>query len=138
MTKAIQQSVRLPATPDELFAAFLDSKTHAAITGAAAKISRKAGGRFTAHNGMLSGRNLLLVPGRLIVQAWRSAHFKPADPDSILILTFSEAPGGGRIDLVHVNVPDHDHKEVREGWPKYYWKPWKNYLAERARGRRRK
>ncbi len=138
MPKAIQQSVRLRATPQQLYDTFLDSKIHAAITGAPAKISRKVGGRFTAHGGMLQGRNLLLLPGRMIVQSWRSMHFKPADPDSILILTFTARPGGGQIELVHACVPEHDHKGVREGWPKYYWKPWKDYLTKQpgnSRGR---
>ncbi len=51
-------------------------------------------------------------------------------PDSILILGFSKAARGGRIALVHVNVPEYDHKGVREGWPKYYWKPWNAYIAQ--------
>jgi hypothetical protein len=48
---------------------------------------------------------------------------------SILILTFEKAPGGSIVDLVHVGVPQHDQNGVRNGWAKYYWKPWKKYLA---------
>ncbi len=131
MTRAIQQSVVLPAPPDELFRTFLDSKAHAAVTGAPAKTSKRVGGKWSAHGGSIFGRNLAIVPGRMIVQAWRSCVFKRHEPDSILVLTFSEAKGGGRIDLVHVNVPSYDHKGVREGWPKYYWKPWKAYLKRK-------
>jgi hypothetical protein len=67
----------------------------------------------------------------MIVQAWRARNWKASDPDSILVLCFGKAPGGGRIDLVHVNVPAHDHKGVTQGWPKFYWTPWKRYLAKR-------
>ena len=133
MTPTIQQSVVLPASPKELFDAFLDSKKHRAVTGGNAKISRKPGAKFTAWNGALSGRNLQIVPNRMIVQAWRSVHFKASDADSILVLKFSKAPGGGRIDLVHVNVPPQDHKGVKGGWPKYYWKPWKKYLLAKQK-----
>jgi activator of HSP90 ATPase len=133
MTPTIQQSVRLPASPKELFDTYLDSKKHSAVTGGKARISRKAGAKFTAWNGALSGRNLQIVPNRLIVQAWRSVHFKRSDLDSILILEFSKAPGGGRLDLVHVNVPPQDHKGVKGGWPKYYWKPWKKYLLAKKK-----
>jgi activator of HSP90 ATPase len=128
MTPTIQQSVVLPATTKELFDTYLDSKKHTAVTGGKARISNKVGAKFTAWNGVLSGRNLQIVPNRMIVQAWRSVHFKPGDADSILVLEFSKAPGGGRIDLVHVNVPPQDHKGVKGGWPKYYWKPWKKHL----------
>jgi activator of HSP90 ATPase len=127
----IRQSVVLKAPPEALFDSFLDSKKHSAITGAPAKLGRRAGQPFTAFGGALRGRNLLVLPKGMIAQAWRSTNWKKDDPDSILILRFSKAPGGGRIDLVHVNVPSHDHKGVTRGWRTYYWKPWKNYLARR-------
>jgi activator of HSP90 ATPase len=131
MSALIRQSVVLKAMPAALFDAFLDSRKHSKITGAPAKVSRRPGGRFTAFGGALSGHNLLLVPGRIIVQAWRSTQFKTGDPDSILILTFNKVAGGTRIDMVHVNVPAHDHRGVTKGWPKYYWTPWKSHLAGR-------
>lgn len=129
LSAPIRQSIVLKAAPDELFDTFLDARRHSAMTGAPAKISRRAGAPFTAFGGQLRGRNLLVVPNRMIVQAWRSRHWKASDPDSILILCFARSPGGCRIDLVHVNVPAHDHEGVRQGWPKYYWKPWKKHLA---------
>ncbi len=136
MTKAIQQSVRFSASPETLFEMYLDSNKHCAATGGRARLSRKAGGKFTAWNGQLRGRNLLIIPNKLIVQAWRATHWPASDPDSILVLRFSKASGGGRVDLVHVNVPAHDHKGVKQGWPHYYWKPWKRYLALKSRAGR--
>src|SRR5580658_4117774 len=129
MTKAIQQSVVLKASTEELFETFLDSKKHSAATGMPAKVSRRTGGAFSAFGGKILGRTLMTVPGKMIVQSWRASHWKDEDLDSILVLRFSQAPGGGRIDLVHVGVPEHDHKGVTEGWPTFYWKPWKAYLA---------
>jgi activator of HSP90 ATPase len=133
MTKAIEQSVRFNASPAQLFEMYLDSKKHSAATGGAARMSRKPGGKFTAWDAQLSGRNLLIVKNRMIVQAWRSTHWKASETDSILILRFSKAPGGGQVDLTHVNVPEHDHAGVTKGWPKYYWEPWKKYLKGRAK-----
>ena len=90
-------------------------------------MSRKVGGKFTAWNGQLVGRNLVIAPKQMIVQAWRSSHWKVSDPDSILILRFSRpprgGPGAGQIDLAHVGVPQHDHEGVTHGWRKYYWDP---------------
>ncbi|MGA8220960.1 MAG: SRPBCC domain-containing protein [Candidatus Acidiferrales bacterium] len=134
MTKSIQQSARFPVSPRQLFETYLDSKKHSAATGGLAQISRKVGGKFKAWHGQLWGHNLLIVPNRMIVQAWRSVNFKASDPDSILILRFSKVPGGGRIDLVHANVPPQDHAGVTKGWHIYYWKPWKEYFAGRKRG----
>src|SRR5271165_1567937 len=86
MTKAIQQSVRFAAPPEELFEMYLDSKKHSESTGGVARMSRKTGGKFTAWHGQLAGRNLFIVPTKLIVQTWRSTHWPASDPDSILIL----------------------------------------------------
>ncbi|HET8580008.1 MAG TPA: hypothetical protein VFL31_03340 [Nitrospiraceae bacterium] len=41
MAKTIQQTVRLKASPDELFHTYLDSKKHVAVIGSPASISRK-------------------------------------------------------------------------------------------------
>ena len=102
------------------------------MTGMPAKVSAKTGGKWSAFGSMIWGHNLLIVPNKLIVQAWRSKHFRKSDPDSILILTFSGRATSGRIDLVHVNVPAQDFKGVSEGWPKFYWKPWKKYLKSKT------
>lgn len=133
MAQLIRQQIRLPASPERLYGMYHNSKTHAAITRHKVVISRKVGGKFSAFNGMLVGRNLMTTPHHMIVQAWRAKDWKKSDPDSILILTFQKAPGGAEIHLVHVNVPTHDYKGVTEGWNNYYWKPWKAYLKRTAR-----
>ncbi len=129
--KTIHQTVVLKASAKELFETYLDSKKHAAMIGSKVSITAKEGKSFRAFDGMLRGRNLVIVAKRMIVQAWRSSGWKKDDPDSILILKFSDMPKGGRIDLVHVNVPDHDVKGVTEGWKKFYWAPWRKYLLQR-------
>jgi len=130
MPQTIRQSVTLAASPDRLYAMYLDAKTHAAITGQPVKISAKPGSAFSAFEGSIWGTTLAAVPGRLIVQSWRSINFAEKDPDSILILAFSSATTGGRIDLVHVNVSDQDAEGVRKGWKTYYWTPWKKHLTK--------
>jgi activator of HSP90 ATPase len=135
MTPTIEQSVRFSCDPEVLFEMYMDSAKHSAATGARAKISRRVGGAFAAFDGALWGRNLVIVPNRLIVQAWRSTNFKASDPDSILVLEFHKARGGSEVELTHVNVPRQDHKGVSKGWPRYYWKPWKTYLKAQKRTR---
>jgi activator of HSP90 ATPase len=133
MKPPIEQTVKFSCSPEALFEMYMDSAKHSASTGAAAQVTRRVGGRFTAFDGALSGRNLLIVPNRLIVQAWRSTAFKRDDPDSILVLEFSKTGGGAKVHMVHANVPAQDHQGVSKGWPKFYWKPWKAYLAASKR-----
>lgn len=129
MRSVIQQSVLLPAAAEKLFEMYLDPQEHGAFTGAPVIVGSAAGAEFQAFGGVLTGQILAVVPGRLIVQSWRSTKFHADDPDSTLILTF--APAGdqqGRIDLIHLDVPDHDYQGVTEGWQKHYFGPWRAYL----------
>lgn len=73
---------------------------------------------------------LAAIPSRLIVQSWRSTNFNSDDPDSTLILNFVPEGRGGRIDLIHLDVPDVDFQGVTEGWEKFYWTPWRKYLGQ--------
>jgi activator of HSP90 ATPase len=134
MTPVIEQSVTFSATPAKLYGLFMDSAKHSAATGAPAKISGKVGGKWSAFGGMILGKNLVLIPNRMIVQTWRSSEWKKADPDSTLVVSFEKAAGGDTtVHLVHVGVPPYDHQGVTQGWVKYYWEPWKVYLAARKR-----
>ncbi len=128
MRGVIQQSVVLPTAADALFDAYLDPAEHEAITGAAVTIGTEAGAEFRAFDGVLTGAILAVISPRLIVQSWRSTEFRVNDPDSILILAFIPEGKQGRIDLVHLDVPDHDFDGVSKGWEKYYWTPWRQYL----------
>lgn len=130
MPKLVQQSVTLPAPPERLYDMYLDPSLHAEFTGAPVTIGSTPGAEFRAFGDMLSGRMLHTAPKRMIVQTWRAFHWKPEDLDSILILTFGPDPAGGRIDLMHVNVADHDVEGVSEGWKKFYWDPWRAYLRK--------
>ena len=133
MPKLVRQSVTLPAPAGKLYAMYLSPAAHRAITGGRVVISARPGSRFSAFGGMLRGCTLHTVRGRLIVQAWRSMGWRKGDLDSTLVLRFTPKGRSGRIDLVHANVPDHDYRGVNNGWKKYYWQPWRRYLARRGR-----
>ncbi|MBI4588979.1 MAG: SRPBCC domain-containing protein [Candidatus Rokubacteria bacterium] len=130
--KTIEQTVTFGVPPEKLFDIYLDSKKHAAAVNSQASISRKVGGRFRIFGGALQGKNLAIIPKRMIVQTWRGSDWKKSEGDSILILTFTKARGGGRINLVHV-LPDRHYAGCNKGWKKYYWKPWRAYLGRAER-----
>ena len=125
----VTMAVDLPGSPARLYRMYLDPKQHAAFTGAPVKIAARAGATFEAFGGALSGTILQIVPNRLIVQSWRSKNFARRDLDSTLVLSFSPIKGGGRIELTHVNVANGDFAGVSEGWSKYYWVPWRQFLT---------
>jgi uncharacterized protein YndB with AHSA1/START domain len=133
MPRTVTLAVELPAPAARLYRMYLNPKEHAAFTGAPVKIAARAGARFSAFGGALSGTILQLIPDRLIVQSWRSTQFAKADLDSTLVLSFWTKGRGARIELTQVNVADSDFAGVSEGWSKYYWTPWRAYLRDNCK-----
>jgi activator of HSP90 ATPase len=128
MPRNVIMAASLPATPERLFDMYLDAAEHAAFTGLPATIEARPGGVFQAFDGMLSGMVLHIDPKTLIVQTWRSVNWPLTAMDSVLTLSFWPSDEGARIELVHANVPEEDFAGVSQGWEKYYWTPWRNYL----------
>jgi activator of HSP90 ATPase len=130
----IEQTIEFPnVTAAQLFETYLDSTKHAAAIGATAVIQPRVGGTFRAFNGVVVGTILHLVPNQMIVQTWRSLErWRPHEPDSVLVLSFDDADGVGRLRVAHSGVPDRDVKMFDEGWYIRYWWPWAEHFAERA------
>ena len=129
LPRTIQLAVSLPAPADRLFDMYLDPVEHAAFTGAPVSISDQPGTAFRAFGDVLTGTILQVVPKRLVVQSWRSPHWRPTDVDSTLVLSFLPDGGAGRIELTQVNVVDADFAGFSQGWEKFYWAPWRAYLT---------
>ena len=133
MTFAFALDATIPASPHEIYATWLSSHGHRAMTGSArAQISARRGGTFVLWNGYISGRNLMLVPGRRIVQSWRTTKFTKADPDSQIEVVLHKVRHGTKLTLKHTNVPD-GHLHYRDGgWQMSYFKPMKKFFATRG------
>lgn len=120
----------IPAPPRAIYDAWLDSRGHSAMTGTKSKASAKVGGKWTAADDYCRGVNLELVPGKRIVQSWRSSDFKEGDGDSRVAVTLKPV-GGGTVTLLHSSLPD-GQKDVgySEGWFEFYFEPMKQYFAK--------
>jgi activator of HSP90 ATPase len=119
----------IPATPQQIYDAWLDSKGHANITGGApAKVSAKEGDKFTAWDGYISGKNVKLESGKRIVQTWRTTEFKKSDPDSQIEITLEPVTGGTQLTLHHTNVPD-GQTEYESGWQENYFDTMKEFFG---------
>jgi len=106
----------------------MNAALHSAVTGAPAKITKKEGTSFSAHGSYVKGKNLKLVPKKLIVQSWRGSDWRDSETDSIFILSFKKITEGTEIKLVHANIPDRLVASIDKGWKEFYWKKWGEYL----------
>lgn len=129
--KTIIQKVKFKASPKEVYSFYMDAKKHAEITDHKTVIQPKVGTTFSAYNGYITGKNLHLVPGKMVVQSWRGRDWSKKDKDSSLILAFERVKGGTSLMMVHANVPDDRFKALTKGWKRSYWKRWQKYLSQR-------
>jgi uncharacterized protein YndB with AHSA1/START domain len=125
---SITQTANIRSTPDKVYDALMDSKKHAAFTGSAAKISGVVGGKFTAWDGYIMGKNLELIKGKKIVQEWSTTEWPEGYPPSRLVITLSKSKGGTLLKMVHSKVPASQRDDYAQGWRDYYWAPLKAFL----------
>ncbi|MFA6474693.1 MAG: SRPBCC domain-containing protein [Patescibacteria group bacterium] len=125
----IKLTTKLPASSTAVYTAWLDGEKHGAMTGGQATASKKVGEKFTAWDGYISGKNLELVPGKKIVQTWRTTEFSDADPDSILTIELKATKTGTSLKLKHVGTPKNQEASYREGWEEHYFAPMKEYFS---------
>jgi activator of HSP90 ATPase len=128
MNKPIEQTIKFDnTTPETLFDIFTDPEKHGEILGADVIISAKEGAEFSCFNGNVTGKNLLVIPNKMIVQSWRGNVWTMNDLDSILILTFTATKKGAQVYMVHANTPD----QFDELWDAFYWQPMKELIKKR-------
>jgi len=135
--KTIKQKVTLPAPPDRVMHAWLDSAEHSRMTGARAEINPVVGGVFSAWDGTITGTTLLIDPQQhALEQSWRYDYDGwPFNEPSRLRLVFKPLHGGRtKLIMEHTLVPDRYAKDIEDGWHEYYWKPMQIYFSQAAGG----
>lgn len=126
----ITDNVIIAASPEELYDAYVDAKKHSAFTGSKATGDGKVGGKFTAWDGYIFGKNLVLEKGKRIVQEWKTTEWPEGYPPSKLELTFKKVKGGTELSMVHSDVPVEQADDYKQGWTDFYWKPLKEYFKK--------
>jgi activator of HSP90 ATPase len=118
----------IPATPAEIYQAWLSTEGHTAMTGSPANMNGRVGGEFSAWDGYIFGHTRELTPDQRILQAWRTTEFREDAPDSQVEVLLEEVPGGTRVTLTHSLMPEDQVESYRQGWEDFYFKPMKNHF----------
>lgn len=130
-TTTIRQTMTYKAPPHEVYETIMESAKHEALSGEKAVISREVGGAFTAWGDHISGFNLVLQPGRKIVQAWRAKDWWP-DHYSIATFDLQEVNGGTQLRFTQIGVPPHRFEGHSRGWIETYWQPMQELFDKGA------
>jgi uncharacterized protein YndB with AHSA1/START domain len=132
-TESISVWAVIPASPERVYEAWLDSEGHAKMTGGPAKIDPRVGGEHSAWGGYISGETRELEPGRRIVQSWRSSDF-PADADhSTLVITLEPEGDHTKVSIDHSDIPEGQGEGYRKGWHEHYFEPMAAFFGAPAK-----
>ncbi|KAH6812790.1 Aha1 domain-containing protein [Perilla frutescens var. frutescens] len=121
--KTITMSEKFSCRARDLFEILMDENRWKGFTQSNARISKEVGGEFSIFDGSVTGRNVELQEGKLIVQQWRFGSW----PDGIMStvrLTFDEPESGLTVvKLTHSDVPEEDRygnatvvENTERGW----------------------
>ncbi|GAB2227474.1 hypothetical protein Droror1_Dr00009296 [Drosera rotundifolia] len=121
--KTIKLTERFSCRAVDMFEILMDENRWKGFTQSNARISREVGGEFSIFDGSVTGTNVELQPGKLIVQKWRFGSW-PDGIFSTVKLTFDEPePGVTVIKLVQTDVPEEDRygnetvvENTERGW----------------------
>jgi uncharacterized protein YndB with AHSA1/START domain len=130
--KRLKQTVLFQAPPRAVYDLLMVSKLHAAFTGEGAKVSPKVDGPVRAYGGYIEARNVLLLPGKRIVQAWRAEDWVEGWY-STATWEFDAVAGGTRMTFIQDNIPADALKDMQDGWVEFYWEKMKDYLKKKAK-----
>jgi activator of HSP90 ATPase len=128
---SIHQEVVIKGSPKAVFKILLSSKKFEEMTGGRkAKISKDEGGVASLFGGAIHARNIELVPGKRIVQAWRSADW-PEGVYSIVRFELTTDGANTKLALDQVGHPADTAPHLEKGWHEMYWNPM-NKMFDKA------
>jgi activator of HSP90 ATPase len=130
-TTTINQTEFIPGVkPQEVYDALVDPRKHTEFTGSKATGQAKVGAKFTAWDGYITGKHLVLEPGKRLVQEWSTSEWPAGSGPSHLEWTFVPKGDGTQVTMVHSEVPADQAESYRQGWIDYYWDPLKQYFED--------
>jgi activator of HSP90 ATPase len=94
----------------------------------ATEISDEVGGTFTLFGGHIVGRQVELVPGERIVQAWRVVDWDPG-VYSIAKFELLEQGSGTKVVFDHTGFPKGQAEHLAAGWKAHYWETIEKFLG---------
>ncbi|KAG2305801.1 hypothetical protein Bca4012_085381 [Brassica carinata] len=121
--KTITMTEKFSCRARDLYEILMDENRWKGFTQSNAKISKDVNGAISVFDGSVTGSNVELEEGKLIVQKWRFGSW-PDGLDSTVKITFEEPePGVTIVSLTHTDVPEEDRygnatvvENTERGW----------------------
>lgn len=134
--ESIHQEGLIPAPPQEVFELLTSGRLFSAATGMPAQITAREGDSFSVFGGRVEGRQIELVPGQRVVQAWRfgTAHPSAWEPGVYSTVRFTLEPAGAgdgtRLVIDHSGIPSEWIEHISGGYATFYQDPIAKFFAK--------
>jgi uncharacterized protein YndB with AHSA1/START domain len=129
----IHREALVAAPPQQVFELLTSGSQFSTATGMPAEITAREGDPFSIFGGRVEGRQIELVPGQRVVQAWRfgGAHPSPWAPGVYSTVRFALEPSGAGTRLVidHAGIPSEWVEHISVGYPAFYEEPIGKFFA---------
>jgi activator of HSP90 ATPase len=125
---SIHQQATITADPQRVYEVLADAEELSALSGKGGTVARTEGEEFAAFDGNVTGRQIELVPGTRIVQAWRFPHWEPGQY-SLVTFTLTAVDGGTHLAIDQHGEPDDWHDHITANWPTFYLTPLTEHFA---------
>ena len=135
-TGTVRHNVLIPlSSPEAVYRAFLSSKEHAQFKSSEAKCSARVGGRFTAWDTYISGKNIKLVKDKMIVEEWKTSEWPEGYEPSILKISLKKEGERTQVSMIQSRVPASQVDQYDKGWYESYWEPLKRYFRAKVQSK---
>lgn len=121
--KTITMSEKFSCRARDMFEILMDENRWKGFTSSNAKISKEVGGEFSIFDGSVTGTNVELQEGKLIVQKWRFGNWPDGVQSTVRLVLDEPEPGVTIVKLTHTDVPDEDRygnstvvENTERGW----------------------
>ncbi|KAK2989178.1 hypothetical protein RJ640_029370 [Escallonia rubra] len=121
--KTIRMSEKFSCRARDMYEILMDENRWKGFTQSNARISKEVGGEFSIFDGSVTGRNVELEEGKLIVQKWRFGSWPDGIQSTVRLVLDEPEPGVTVVKLTHTDVPDEDRygnstvvENTERGW----------------------
>ncbi|XP_014495257.1 activator of 90 kDa heat shock protein ATPase homolog [Vigna radiata var. radiata] len=121
--KSISMTERFNCRAKDLYEILMDENRWKGFTQSNARISKEVGGEFSIFDGSVTGTNLELQEGKLIVQKWRFGSWNDGVQSTVRLVFEEPETGVTVVKLTHSDVPEEDRygnatvaENTERGW----------------------
>ncbi len=130
--KTLSKVYEYQATLDDVWKCFTDPKYIEAWDAGPVEMTDKEGSEFKLWGGDVWGKNLKVIKGKALEQAWSSVGW---ESPSKVKFTFEEDNGKVKVTLKQSDIPDNELKSTDSGWDDYYLGAITTLLTDKKLGR---